>query len=121
MSNITSDLLFCLFIFLLNFPSHYPEGLADVVACIVYSQCSTCMHVNAGNPYPIFARIKTRRFASFLRLKWDRWALADRRDLPDPLVPSDSSVLVVTPEIRDRSDSADPVEPLDPPDLPEKR
>lgn len=55
------------------------------------------------------------------KLKWDRWALADRRDLPDPLVPSDSSVLVVTPEIRDRSDSADPVEPLDPPDLPEKR
>lgn len=55
------------------------------------------------------------------KLRWDRWALADPRDLRDPLVPLDSSGLVVTPEIPDRSASADPLEPLDPPDLPEKR
>merc|ERR1719209_1529376 len=55
------------------------------------------------------------------KLRWDRWALAGPRDLRDPLVPLDSSGLVVTPEIPDQSASADPLEPLDPPDLPEKR
>ena len=68
-----------------------------------------------------FFSLALRLSVSFLRLRWDRWALAGPRDLRDPLVPLDSSGLVVTPEIPDRSDSADPLEPLDPPDLPEKR
>jgi hypothetical protein len=36
------------------------------------------------------------------RLKWARWDPAVPRDPPDPQVPSGSSVLAVTPEIRDR-------------------
>ena len=43
---------------------------------------------------------------SHLRLKWDPWDLAVPLALRDPQELWDSLALVVTPEIRDRSDNA---------------
>ena len=83
----------------------------------MYRQFSVIINAQRGTFFSLALRLSV----SFLRLRWDRWALADPRDLRDPLVPLDSSGLVVTPEIPDRSASADPLEPLDPPDLPERR